>query len=321
VAYSPASVQRAVRASALALPGQDPLAVGPGMIQVDGTFAYLMKHQALPYSDVTIASSVPGRGRGLYLREPAETSHAGVYQVHAKPEYREGDPALHRSMIQLELNLAVTTTASWVEAPPYVVLPASGRGFQIAVDPTGLQPGQVHLAFVEGYDTDRPEIGAIFRIPVTVVAPVAPTLCPKGQAAPKFTKPSVRFEPGHIERSFVRVPDGSTWAEISVTCEPVDGGARVFFLHALQNMPHESFARTECSPVFRFASAGEQKKKMAVQGSGTLEVTLAQFWSSLGSTAATISVRFGGVVPCPGTISLSSSECIASIYALAGTTL
>jgi len=198
------------------------------------------------------------------------------------------------------------------------VLPSAGRQFNVAVDPTGLAPGQVHVAYVCGVDTDRPEAGNLFKVPITVVAPSPVTLCPAAQGPASYIKEKVAFIPGHIERSFMAVPPGCTWAEIKVTASPFEGAARLFYLACLQNLPQFSFAKTEQGPAMRFPSAGEKKVIMRVEGGTTLEVTLAQFWSSLGATECTIEVTFHGVNPDCGVIALSSGCPIACVHALSG---
>jgi tripeptidyl-peptidase-2 len=320
--WSSASIRRAIQATAAPLqgPGAEPLAVGPGMIQVDACFDYAMSNVELPYRDVTMAASIVGRGRGLYLREPHEANSVGVYQVKVKPTYRERDPSLHRAQIDLALNVAVTTNASWIKVPSYMVLTTGSRmgGFNISVDPTGLAMGQVHVEYVCGYDTDRPEIGPIFKVPITVVRPAPTTDCPAGQAPSVFKKVAVQYTPGHIERSFVEIPAGATWAEIVVKVAAFEGAARLFFLHAIQNIPHATFNKTQAEHVFRFTTAAEVKETMKVEGGGTLEVTLAQFWSCLGCTECDIEVRFHGVLADTRVVNLSSSNHIACVHTVSG---
>lgn len=318
ISWSPASVRRALIASALSLPGADPFAVGAGMIQVEKSYEYLVANDKLPYRDVTVAASVFGRGRGVYLREPNVLKSMQVFAINVLPKFKELDPSLNEAKINLELNVAVTSSASWVQVPPFVVITSEGRNFNIRVDPTGLPEGAVHLAHVCGFDTARPELGAIFRVPVTVVKAVEPTLCPKLQAAPIVKRAGIQFIPGHIERNFIAVPAGCTWAEVTVTAKPFDGGLRLFVLHLLQDLPHEPYSKTSIDPYLQFRTAGSMKKTFRVEALGTLEVTLGQFWSSLGSTEMDIEVAFHGVSPEATTVTLSTGYPVACVNALVG---
>ncbi len=69
--------------------------------------------------------------------------------------------------------------------------------------------------------------GPLFRVPVTVIIPERPAdPCTLGW-------PALTFKPGDVLRRFVAVPDGATWAEISVRAGALDT-PRMFVLHALQ---------------------------------------------------------------------------------------
>merc|ERR1719456_733086 len=99
------------------------------MIQVEACYEHMMAHRDVSYKDVTIGASVPNRGRGIYLREPHEAMSPKVFQVRVEPQFRELEPSLNRLKIDLEINVTVVSSVSWVKAPPYVVLPSAGRIF------------------------------------------------------------------------------------------------------------------------------------------------------------------------------------------------
>eukprot|EP00929_Paragymnodinium_shiwhaense_P110790 TRINITY_DN7800_c0_g1_i1.p1 TRINITY_DN7800_c0_g1~~TRINITY_DN7800_c0_g1_i1.p1 ORF type:complete len:1265 (+),score=358.68 TRINITY_DN7800_c0_g1_i1:256-4050(+) len=316
--WSPASVRRAACATALPLPAADPFAVGAGMIQVDACYEHLLGLERTPYTDATIATTVLGRGRGIYLREPAETSAPKAFKVRLGPEFKENDSSLNRSKIEMDVNLALTSTASWVKVPQFAVLPAAGKTVEVSVDPTGLSEGQAHLAHVVGYDSEKPGIGPLFRLPITVIRPVSPPVCPLGQLAPKFQRKSIQLSAGTLVRSFVAIPPGCTWAEFTLRVQAFTGGNRLLTMHILQDLPHISYGKVSEEFRFQFTSAGEQTKTYRVEGGGTVEICLGQYWNSLGATEAEIDVSFHGVCPETSVVPLSTGDPIASVHAVTG---
>lgn len=288
------------------------------MLQVERCFEYLWEHQTLPYRDVTIATRVPGRGRGIYLREPAETDQVKAFPVQVDPQYRELDPSLNRAKIDLELNCVVTASAPWITVPRYVVLPAAGRMFNVSVDPTGLERGKVHFAYVTGYDAARPDIGPLFRVPVTVVRPEDPVVCSALQEPAATRLPGILCRPGKLHRTFIAVPLTCTWAEFEVTAKAVDGAARMLILHIFQSLPHIPGSKSSKECFMGFATAGTQKHTFRVEPAGTLEVTLVQNWSSLGETLVDLDITFHGVCPDTTTVSLSTDNPVACVHTLSG---
>lgn len=317
IAHSPASLLRAARASALELPGADPFAVGAGMIQVESCYEYMVANQSYTYQDVTFAVKVLG-GRGVYLREPCDSKAPRTLAVKVDPQFKELDPSLNRQKIDMELNVALVSSVSWVKTPPYVVIPSAGRAFNISVDSTGLQRGDIHLGFVSGFDTARPNLGALFRVPISVACPISPTLCPILQEPPKMQQLAVQLKPGTLHRTFVAVPNDCTWADITLTTKSFDGGSRVLIVHVMQDLPHVSTDKCSEEFVFQFTAAGTQNRTLRVEGSGTLEVTLAQNWSSLGATVADLAVNFHGIRPDVTKVSLSIDNPTTCVHVLSG---
>jgi len=267
---------------------------------------------------VAFMVTVPGRGRGIYLREPHETTAPKVFMVRVDPHYRELEPSLNRSKIELELNITLVSSVAWVKAPTYVVLPAAGRVISVSVDPSGLQQGEPHLAFVSGFDASRPHLGALFRIPITVIRAVSPTCCPQLQESAYIRKMGVRCAPGSLHRTFIAVPAGCTWAEFTLITKAFDGSARTMFLHILQDVPHVAGTKTSQESIFRFTVAGTQKKSFRVEAPGTLEVTLGQYWNCFGDTETDLEICFYGILPEATKLLLSADNPIASVNVVSG---
>ncbi len=87
----------------------------------------------------------------------------------------------------------------------------------------------------------------------------------------------------------------------------------MLYMHAVQLVPHVPFSLTEHKPRW-FANQGDKKvHKFKVWGGRTLELTLAQFWSSLGSGLAGISITFHGVTASTTDLVLDGAQSIARI--------
>lgn len=80
----------------------------------------------------------------------------------------DSENAANDLKINFHLELALTCSESWVRHPSHLDLMYTSRNFTVFVDPTGLEPG-VHSAYVQAIDVKKPDKGALFEIPVTVV--------------------------------------------------------------------------------------------------------------------------------------------------------
>lgn len=109
-----------------------------------------------------------------------------------------------------------------------MVVNALGKGFDLKVDPTMLPEG-VHYAAVEGYDANNPGRGPLFTLPVTVIRPIK--ISPESDA--RLRLEARIYRPGAIDRHFLAVPEGSTWAEMSFRTRDLEGN-HMLVLHALQ---------------------------------------------------------------------------------------
>lgn len=192
--------------------------------------------------------------------------------------------------------------------------------FNVSVDTTGLHEGVAHHAEILGYESPSTdgEVGQpLFRVPICVMKPTAVDI--SGAGAPEFVCGSpgtLQMAPGAIHRHFIAVPAGATWAEVTVTMDSytgLGGDRRMLYMHALQLVPHMPFSLTEHKPRW-FASDGSTKvHKFKVWGGRTLELTLAQFWSSLGSGLAGLSVTFHGLTTSTNDLVLDGAQSIARV--------
>ncbi|KAF7727019.1 tripeptidyl-peptidase II Tpp2 [Apophysomyces ossiformis] len=297
--YTPYRLKAAVVQTSKSV--NDPLNVG--FIQVDKAWEYLETYKDRKDLDVLFEVNVTKRGkqRGVYLREQDETSQIQYLSVKIQPTFMgEKDPAnplYNRAKFDYEARVAIVTTESWISAPDYLYLHSGGNAFQVKVDPTALTESEFHYGEVLGYDTASPEQGPLFRVPVSVVKPIVSS---NGSLAFR----DVEYGPGAIFRRFLHVPEGATYAELTLRSRaPVETGPGRFMLHLLQLIPKKS-QKNKQTYTFMLGSGSYGNpdsneevitKRFAVKGGLTLEVCLAQFWSALGKHVIDVFVEFHGV--------------------------
>ncbi|KAG0176962.1 tripeptidyl-peptidase II Tpp2 [Apophysomyces sp. BC1034] len=299
LAYTPYRLKAAVVQSGKSV--DDPLNVG--FIQVDKAWEYLETYSDRKDLDILFEVNVLKRGtqRGIYLREQEETKQAQYLTVKILPTFMgEKDPAnpvYNRTKFEYESRVALVTTESWISAPDYVYLHSGGNAFQVKVDPTALPESEFHFGEVLGYDTTSPERGPIFRVPVSVVKPISPL---NGS----YEVRNVEYGPGSIYRRFLHVPEGATYAELTVRSRaPIETGPGRFMLHLLQLIPKTSQKNKQTygfilgHGTYGSPTSGDEviTKRFAVKGGLTLELCLAQLWLAIGKHNVDISINFHGV--------------------------
>ncbi|PWY98768.1 hypothetical protein BCV70DRAFT_178492 [Testicularia cyperi] len=269
----------------------DPL--GVPFIRVDAAWNYLVNNRDRADQDaeyrvaVTRAGKPLGRmdKRGIYLREKNETHSVQQCNITVRPTFK---PQETEKIFNLELRCALASTQSWVQVPEYLLLGGNGRTFEIRVDPTNLKPG-LHHAWIEAYDADKPG-HKLFDVPVTVAKPdVFPS--------PTVKFPAVRFEAGKIERRFIHVPEGATWASITLRSSnhSSPGTSARFWLHCVQLEPLQRLSEVEKAFVLALQENEPVVKKFSVRGGMTMEVCSAQFWSNKSAFDLDLDIEFHGI--------------------------
>ncbi|XP_041482803.1 tripeptidyl-peptidase 2-like isoform X1 [Lytechinus variegatus] len=298
--YTPHSVRRAVECTAQSLDNVERFSQGYGLLQVVKAFEFLQTYQDCPSRNVKFNVSFEG-GRGIYLRE---NNKARECNVSIEPEFVENtDPA---EKIAFNLHIALAVEAPWVQAPAHLVLMNTSRSVSIKVDPQGLPEG-AHYTEVCGYDLSEPAKGPLFRIPVTVIVPQDLN----GQIDVEWT--DKEFRSGQIRRHFVRVPQGATWAEISITSLEREQSSR-FVLHTIQLQPQTAYRNNE---FYKFLSLQEQcevQHSFAVHGGQIMEFTIAKWWASLGRSRVKYSLAFHGLQPSQKTVQMHAANGVRRLY-------
>jgi tripeptidyl-peptidase-2 len=196
IPISPSRIQRALENSAKPMPNLTCLQQGWGMIQVDQAYEHLKATKDIAEQDIhfeVVIDNRSGNPRGIYLRQPNESLQKQTFSIRVNPNFRRVDKideGSQRSRIKFEMQFAITSTASWINAPDHFMLMHNGRSFKISVDPTKLPHG-VHTAKVCGSDAEHPERGVMWSVPITVVKPME-------------TKPLIEWNALEVSYLFIR---------------------------------------------------------------------------------------------------------------------
>ncbi len=293
--FTPSFVRRALENSAKRLPGIEDFAQGAGLIQIDKAWDWIEQ------GEYSVAERHPfrceiGRSktRGVLLRESEETSQLLETDVKVTPQFRDDQPK--RGQVKFEYPITLEANVDWVDASDTMLLTAAGERFELQVDPRRLRPG-VHTAEVRGYHAGHENRGPLFRVPVTVIKP---HILKKGEV-----EASVSLGPGQLDRQFVSVPDGATWADIELELTEADA-ARVIGVHTVQTLPGHSFEEGELNKRVFMEQGSQTIISVPVVAGRTLEVCLSQYWSSLGKSRVTMSIEFRGLTPDDDELTLPS---------------
>ncbi|TKY51308.1 Tripeptidyl-peptidase 2 [Spatholobus suberectus] len=296
IPVSPYSVRKALENTSIPIGDspEDKLSTGQGLMQVDKSYEYIQQSQNIPSVRYQINIKQSGKtnpsSRGIYLREANACRQPTEWMVQVDPKFHEDANKLEELAVFEECIELHSSDKTIVKAPKYLLLTHNGRTFNIFVDPTDLNDG-LHYYEVYGIDCKAPWRGPLFRIPITITKPVAVTNRP-----PQVSFSKMLFQPGHVERKYIEVPHGASWVEATMNASSFDT-ARRFFVHTVQICPlQRPFTRRN---VINFSSPAAESFTFRVVGGQTLELVIAQFWSSgIGShetTSVDLEVVFHGI--------------------------
>ncbi|KAJ2879207.1 hypothetical protein IWW38_006160, partial [Coemansia aciculifera] len=203
-----------------------------------------------------------------------------------------------------EQRVILVPSVSWVRVPEALYVSSEGRVFSAKVDATQLEPGRLHVASIEGFDSACVDRGPIFSVPITVTKP----LPVESSACVRFN--DLRFLPTDVVRRFVAVPFGATRAHITIRASNAAASSSapaMFYLHCLQLARQERFTRYQLKARVNIghpsyvsgAGSAEQTytNSMDVIGGATLEICAAPFWSQLDAHEIDVSLEFNGILP------------------------
>jgi tripeptidyl-peptidase-2 len=315
IKYSPTSVRRAFENTAKPIESMDVFGQGYGLVQVGAAYDALVRDARKPFELTPLSVSVSGGKRGIYLREPNETgddAEPQEFTVRVAPSFHPN--ARSRQKVAYRLRLTLESGAEWVQCGEEITVTNGGATFSVLVDPRNVESG-AHYSEVVGYDADDKARGPLFRLPITVCRPIASRTWDDDGKQRKGTGPvvdnghleeSLEMQPGDIARRFLVVPDGATWVDIRFQMNPQDDGgkSRIFMLHAVQTVPGWTNRDGEKNAFMRLAPGVPSVQSFAVQPGRTIEVAIAQYWSSLGKCDLNYELTFHGITPDQHQVSL-----------------
>ncbi|KAI9162128.1 hypothetical protein LWI28_024106 [Acer negundo] len=296
IPVSPYIVRKAVENTSVPVGGlpEDKLSTGQGLMQVDKAYEYVQKFHNFPCAWYEIKITQSGKPtptyRGIYLREASACLQSTEWTVQVEPKFHEG-ASNSEELFPFEECIELHSNGKGVVmGPDCLLLTHNGRSFNIVVDPTNLKYG-LHYFEIYGVDFKAPERGPLFRIPVTIIKPMAVLTRP-----PLVSFAKMSFLPGHIERRFIEVPLGASWVEAIMRTSGFDTSRR-FFVDTVQICPLRRPCKWES--VVTFSSPAVKSFAIPVVGGQTMELAIAQFWSSgMGShetTTVDFEIEFHGI--------------------------
>lgn len=321
--------RRALKNTARVVPELEPFTQGAGLIQVDKALDYLLRDQDpkqqlaaqkenkkqreqkpghFPKSTSTSPANQPwwfdvrvaatGSPRGILLREAYETQHPLETTVRVTPK-RSDEERTDRRLLEVEYQLVLEATEDWVHVGPTLLLVGGSQSFDVRVEPEDLSPGS-HYAEIRAFEADNREAGPLFRVPISVLKPAE---IPAGETS--FSS-ELELQPGSDLRHFLQVPVGATWADLTLTPLSADSDRR-YLVQTTQSQGGQSFEDSEFKQFITLAGGEPQRRSFAVTAGRTLEICIAQYWSSLGQSEVQLQVDFHGLTPSNETLVLDDA--------------
>jgi tripeptidyl-peptidase II len=307
IPYSPIRIRRAIENTASPISPGTTLDSGHGLVQIDSAFAYVLENKSHASQDIRFELSP----RGVYLRQPHETEKPYVTSISVTPRFHADSPK--QALIDFEMRVTLTATENWVQVCSHMVLMHGGRGFEVKIDPSKL-PAGMHFAEIVGCDSATNSAGPMFRVPITIVIPEK-----LGCDGVRGTLGELNLNPGSIMRRFVAVPEGAQWLDLIITGGNLYGGSddddnsRIYMLHCQHVVYQHAHRDVSLKSSFRMTATSTVARRMVVHPGHTLEVCLAQYWSSLGDSNVTVQLHFRGVAPSHRELSFPGGENIRRV--------
>ena len=192
------------------------------------------------------------------------------------------------------MKIALESTQAWAKCPDALLLPHRGRTFEVEVDGTNL-PDQVNYAEIQAFDVDAKWRGPLFRLPITVVSPKK-----MDHRSVNVDLGSFDFTAGKEIRRLIAIPYGTTWADVKITANDLDG-RRLYFFEGRSFLPEMRIDEIAKEMTLHLVSGDKRSIVFSVVGGRMLEICLAQYWSSLGDSSVSVEIEFHGLQIVQGT--------------------
>ncbi|KAE9413900.1 hypothetical protein Angca_008463, partial [Angiostrongylus cantonensis] len=285
-------VRHALETTAFTPHNEKPFSCGKGVIQVlHSCPCFERQHQQT--GSVSILVKIPlitllfTVYLGVYIRELLESQGIQEYMVTIEPKFQElSDNQLKSNFF---MNIVLKCSSYVVEFPHTFLLTSEERSFTIKVDPTMVSPGECLYDEVTGLSADYPEMGPLFRVPITIIRPEVVAR----QDDFSYTR-SLVAESGIPIRHFLVVPHSANICEIRIENLQRQSADR-FTLHCVQLVNQKCFRNTETLKNLS-SNCFEWTAVVPVIPNRTLEVCIARSWTrGQQGTPISLKCRFHGI--------------------------
>jgi tripeptidyl-peptidase II len=322
--YSPIHIRRVVERTAKMISGVDRLGQGHGLIQVQDAwkdmeteFNCQLAEAHVTLRNVAFNVSIKRSGRtcrGLYLRQPHETTVCNTWKVEVQPQWAgetDDTPANEKIHFEHKVVLKLVTADGaaydWITHTDRMLIVNSSKMVTIKIDPRDLPSGHYSASVCAYLDSDPTCInGPIFEIPITVVKPVVitpPAVGMNDGAALKYNLGSMTFGKAERIRHFIAPPAGCQYID-AVIRDTRDGSdenggpdasSRMLCFHELQTLRGVPYRDYEHQQYLQLKPGSVHVVSFPVKALVTAEITLAPFWHTLGDTKCSVELTFRGV--------------------------
>jgi tripeptidyl-peptidase-2 len=273
--------------------------------------------------------------RGIYLRQPYETSIENTFKVNISPQFKDGTP--NEVLYNYEVRMNLVASHSWVTCPDHMLMTTAGKVINVVVDPTKLPPGQ-HVCIINCYmerdynmNDDKSHTLSLIDIPITVIKP---DMIPEGITSLSC---DYNLESSERYRRFIVPPTGCTYIDAVITDKrsvnshssnfssisegneslsspqvtTSDNSGKMCILHAVQLFRGNSFDKNEKKSYFTLTNASTHALSWKVTNGVTMELCIARNWNTLGDINCNVTLFFRGIIPTPNSITVSGGSMIS----------
>lgn len=283
VSFKPATIRRALEATARSIKNYAPLEIGAGLMQVDQAYHEISTHAKLLQASPLLAVQVGGDAyhRGVLLDQPWQLLREVNKSVTIKPIFPSAASAkTQRNYVQ---RFKLSCESDWVTCGENLVMTGSGRRVSLRIDPTRLNPG-VWFTQVVGTFADQSDAPPAFRIPVTVIVPE--TKDPQAEV-----KWAATLKPGLAIRKAFVVPADCQWMTAQVTSKTKNLPSQLCLFDVVRNSDEREPNRRD---YFVLRIEKPWSKRYAVKPGSVVEVTICQDWRGADDAQADIELQFDG---------------------------
>ncbi|KJH43199.1 peptidase, S8/S53 family [Dictyocaulus viviparus] len=285
-------VRNALENTAAPFSKEQPFSCGRGVIKILDAFEYINKYaRKMPPSILTDFRIRVSNGniskRGIYIREILDSQKIQEYVVTVGPQFQElSDNELKATFF---MNIVLKCSSRAVKFPRTLVLTSEEKSFIVKVNPHFVSSGECLYDEIVGLSANEPEMGPLFRVPITIIKPELV----KHEDDFSYARALIA-ESGVPIRHFLTVPRGANICEIKIENlqrESMDQ----FTLHCVQLINDKCFRNTETLKNLP-ANSFEWTTIVPVIPNRTLEICVVRSWTR-GQQGIPVSLlcRFHGI--------------------------